>query len=100
MKNIIYGLGHFFWVFLSYFKDVQKDTIALCDADSAKFQRASSLGLPMVTPYQLPGIIAGTSDKCEIYVSTFDHYDEILDMLTRQLKIPPDIIHPSPYIPT
>jgi len=87
MKNIIYGLGQYFWNSLEFHSDIFKNTVALCDADVTKFQRASSLNLPVVTPNQLPDVIASSPDVGEVYISTLDYYDEIFNLLTQQLKL-------------
>ncbi|MDR2560514.1 MAG: class I SAM-dependent methyltransferase [Holophagales bacterium] len=91
MKNIIYGLGQHFWHNLEFISSILKDTIALCDADKTKFEYAAALNKTMVTPEQLNGVIAITEESY-IYISTTDFYEEVFDMLTQKLKIPPEKI--------
>jgi hypothetical protein len=65
MGNIIYGLGSNFWNNLEFLSDTLKDTIALCDADKAKFEHVLSLNIPTITPEQIPSTI---SNNIYIYI--------------------------------
>jgi hypothetical protein len=96
MKNIIYGLGRNFWNNLEFLSDTLKDTIALCDADGTKFEHAVPLGIPTLVPAQLPDSIAKSDVYIYIYISTDIFYKEVFEMLTKELKIPPENIAPLP----
>ena len=98
MKYIIYGLGRHFWNNLEFLSDVLKDTIALCDTDKVKHESAAPLGLPLITPQQIPSVISSmrANDGCLVYVSTTDYYNEIFDVLTQKLNIPREHVAPLP----
>jgi len=96
MKNIIYGLGQHFWNNVEFLSSVIEDTIALCDADTTKLEYLLPLNLPLIAPEQIQSTISNAGGNIKVYICTTNFYNDIFDILTQKLKIPPEDIAPLP----